>query len=36
MILENTWSHVESKHMWGHRVDASTKTMKYLNGPNNG
>jgi hypothetical protein len=27
---------VDSKHMWDHIVDASTRTMKYLKCPHNG
>jgi hypothetical protein len=28
------WFHVDKRHTWDHLVDASIRTMKYLNGPN--
>jgi hypothetical protein len=36
ILLAKAWLHVDSKHMWDHLIDVSTRTMKYLNGPDNG
>jgi hypothetical protein len=33
IILAKAWFCVDKRHMCDHRVDASIKTMKYLNGP---
>jgi hypothetical protein len=30
------WFHVDYRHMWFHRVEASISTMKYLKGPDRG
>jgi hypothetical protein len=36
ITLAKTWLRVNSRHTCDHWVDASIKTMKYLNGPDNG
>jgi hypothetical protein len=33
--LANAWFHVDKRHTCDHLVDASVKTIKYLNGPDN-
>jgi hypothetical protein len=34
--LAKAWLHVDNRHTCDHHVDASIRSMKYLNGPDNG